>query len=121
MVGVSLLAALAALRLRPALARALGEHGATLLAVLAYLVIVVAAGLALPGVQEVPADFPASTLWRFREASVGMQMVLWATIGLVFAATAQRAMSGRTILPRLPRAGRPAAPSGAPGRRDRAA
>ena len=34
-------------------------------------------------------NFPATTLWRFREASVGMQAVMWATIGLVFAAAAR--------------------------------
>jgi hypothetical protein len=29
-----------------------------------------------------------------------MQLVIWTTIGLVFAATAERVMTGRTILPR---------------------
>ena len=39
-------------------------------------------------------DFPATTLWRFREASLGMQAVLWTTIGVVFAVAAQRVMVG---------------------------
>ena len=104
MFAISILAAMAAARLRPALRRRLDGHTATGLAVLAYLAIVVAGGLALPGVTEVPADFPATTLWRFREASVGLQATLWATIGVLFASSAQRVMTGRPVLPRRPRA-----------------
>ena len=72
-----------------------------------YLLVVVIAGLLLPSVNEVPKTFPAVTLYRFREASIGMQAVLWTTIGLVFAATAERVMTGRARVPRR----RPAAPA----------
>lgn len=110
MLAISVLAAVAATRLRPALARRAGEGAGTGLALLAYVALVVAAGLVLPGVHEVPRDFPATTLWRFREASIGMQAVLWATVGAVFAWAAERVMAGRPVLPRrraLPaRAGR---------------
>ena len=96
MLACSLLAALAAVRVRVALARRWpGGGGATLAACGVYLVVVLAAGLALPGVHEVPRAFPAETLWRFRQASVGMQLVLWGTIGLAFAGAAQRAMRAR--------------------------
>ena len=61
--------------------------------------IVLGAGLVLPGVHEIPAGFPAGTLFRFREATVGMQAVLWTTIGLVFAGLAPRVMAGLPILP----------------------
>jgi hypothetical protein len=101
MIAISVLAAVAAARLRPVLAtRWRDGHAATLGAAAAFLVVVVAAGLALPSVHEIPRDFPATTLWRFREASVGMQGVLWATIGLVFGPAAQRVMHGRPVLPR---------------------
>ena len=100
MVAISVLSAVAAARLRPALARRWGGHNANLGAVLAFLAVVVVAGLALPSIQETPADFPATTLWRFREASVGMQAVLWLTIGLVFAQLAQRVMAGKPTLTR---------------------
>lgn len=100
MVAISILAAVAAVRLRTVLSRRVAGSSATLLAGVSYLVVVVAAGLALPGIHELPDDFPATTLWRFREASVGMQAVLWTTIGLVFAATAQRVMAGKSIWPR---------------------
>jgi predicted cobalt transporter CbtA len=100
MMGSSLAAALAAVRVRAALARRIDGGGATLLALALYLAVVVVAGLALPGVHEVPRGFPAETLWRFRESSIGMQAVMWTTIGLVFAGGAQRAMTGRRIVPR---------------------
>lgn len=112
MVAISILAAIAAGRLRPALIQRLGSHGATLAALVAYVGVIVGAGVALPGIHEVPATFPATTLWRFREASVGMQAVLWTTIGVIFASTARRIMTGQPILSRHPRASGPA-PAGA--------
>jgi hypothetical protein len=100
MILISLLAAVAAVRLRGLLAERWSASTATLLAGGGYLLVVVVAGWALPPVQEVPKAFPAVTLYQFREASIGMQAVLWTTIGLVFAGTAQRVMTGQTILPR---------------------
>jgi hypothetical protein len=99
MIAISGLAALAALRLRTLLAARRAPGTATLAAGAAYLAIVVAAGLALPGIHEVPADFPAVTLWRFREASIGMQAVMWTTVGLVFAALAPRVLAGEPLWP----------------------
>ena len=112
MVAISILAAVAAARLRVVLARRGSAAVATGVAVASYLVVVIGAGLALPGIHEVPRSFPATTLWAFREASVGMQLVMWSAIGLAFAATAPRVMAGKTILPRRPSARREvAAPS----------
>jgi len=34
-------------------------------------------------------------LWRFRVASLGTQLVLWAGIGLLFGALAERSLVGR--------------------------
>jgi predicted cobalt transporter CbtA len=93
MVSISVLAGIAAMRLRASLRGRLDGSVATGLAVAAYLVIVLAAGLAMPGVHEVPKLFPATTLWDFRLASVGMQLTMWTTLGLVFAVAAQRAMT----------------------------
>jgi hypothetical protein len=109
MIAVSVLCAVAAARLRPLLLRRMDGYAATVVAVAAYLAAVVGAGVALPGVHELPADFPAGALWRFREASVGLQAMLWATIGAVFAVTAQRVMTGRPMLALRPRRAAPAA------------
>ena len=100
MIVCSLLAAVAALRIRAWLAGRRDATTATVVAGLSYLAVVVAAGLILPGIHEVPRNFPATTLWRFREASIGMQAVLWATIGVVFSVAAQRVMAGEPVLRR---------------------
>jgi hypothetical protein len=100
MIGISLLAAVAASRARPALVARFGTVTANVGAGLLYVVIVLVAGLALPSIREIPGDFPATALWAFREASLGMQAVIWLTIGLVFAPLAERAMSGQPILGR---------------------
>ena len=47
------------------------------------------AALALPPVDEVPVNFPASVLWNFRLASIGARAVLWAALGLIFGAMTQ--------------------------------
>ena len=59
--------------------------------------VVVAGGLALalPGVQEVPRDFPAPLLWEFRLSSLGTQAVLWASLGVGFGIATMRAAAGR--------------------------
>ncbi|MGH2712898.1 MAG: CbtA family protein [Thermoleophilaceae bacterium] len=52
--------------------------------------------LALPGVQEVPPDFPAPLIWEFRLSSLGTQAVLWAVLGIGFGIASHRA-SGRPV------------------------
>jgi hypothetical protein len=119
MLSISILAAVAAARLRPVLERWLGAERATPLAVAVFGVLVVGAGLALPGAgTEIPANFPADTLWRFREASVGMQLVLWTTVALIFAPAAQRVLTGQPFS-RPGARGRAGRRGPAPGRRGR--
>ncbi|MFT4013702.1 MAG: CbtA family protein [Paracoccus sp. (in: a-proteobacteria)] len=57
---------------------------------LAYLVLVLAAAMALPAINEVPADFPGDLLWQFRSVSLIVSAVLWAGIGLLFGLLAER-------------------------------
>lgn len=93
LIAISILAALVALGLYRHLRARWSPTAAALGAVVAYAVLVVAAAVALPGVDEVPASFPASLLWSFRLASLGTQLVLWATLGFGFAVAAQRFMN----------------------------
>lgn len=65
---------------------------------LAFAVVVSAAGALLPTFDEVPDGFPAQTLWDFRVASLGTQVVLWATIAVAFAALLQRATNRATAV-----------------------
>lgn len=91
MIAISLAAMIAASMLRLRLLARHGPWNAFLIAAGAYLIVVVIVGLALPPVNEVPAEFPAVVLWRFRIASLGAQVIMWMTLGLVFGALAERA------------------------------
>jgi hypothetical protein len=95
MIAISLAAMIAAGTLRLRLLARHGPWNAFLIAAGAYLIVVVVVGVALPPVNEVPAEFPAVVLWRFRIASAGAQLITWTTIGLLFGAAAERALALR--------------------------
>ena len=90
MIAISLAAMIAAGMLRLRLLPRYGEWNAALIAGAAYLIIVIGVGLALPPINEVPEQFPAVVLWQFRIASLGAQLIMWASIGLVFGALTER-------------------------------
>jgi predicted cobalt transporter CbtA len=100
MLAFSVAAMIAASVLRKRLAGRLGGWNAGLIAAGGYRVAVIVVARILPGINEVPDGFPAVVLWQFRVASFGMQLIMWATLGLVFGALTERAMAGqRTRLP----------------------
>ncbi len=101
MIAISLAAMIAAGMLRLRLVARYGAWNAALIAGGAYLIVVLAVGLALPAVNEVPAEFPAVVLWQFRIASLGAQLIMWATIGLVFGALTERAVTMTRTEPRV--------------------
>ncbi|MGW1031304.1 CbtA family protein [Streptomyces antibioticus] len=90
MMVLSVLLALAATLLGKRLAPRLGTWYATVAAVAAFALAVGLAYAFLPVVNEVPGDFPATVLWRFRISALAMQTTLWAGFGLVFGELAQR-------------------------------
>jgi predicted cobalt transporter CbtA len=64
-----------------------------------YIVVIAIAQTILPDIQEVPDNYPALTLYRFRMANLGIQAVIWTTIGLLFGYLTERSMqAGRAIL-----------------------
>jgi predicted cobalt transporter CbtA len=77
------------------LKRRLGVWNATLAAAAVFILVIAAVQLLLPDVNEVPEDFPAVVLWRFREASLGLQIVLWTGIGLGFGWLTERSVNQR--------------------------
>ena len=93
MIAISILAAVAAVRIRRHLADRLGGWNATIVAAGAFLAVIAAAQLILPAVHETPAGFPADVLYRFRLASLGINLTLWTAIGLGFGAAAQRLLA----------------------------
>ncbi|WP_067858469.1 CbtA family protein [Nocardia shimofusensis] len=65
--------------------------------VLAFVAVTAVGYVLLPGVDEVPADFPPSLLWQFRVSSLAVSATLWAALGLGFAALTD--IAGRTRTP----------------------
>jgi len=55
-----------------------------------YLVIVCVAGFLFPTVNEVPDGFSAMLLWKFRVASLGIHLVMWTALGLIFGLVVER-------------------------------
>jgi len=55
-----------------------------LIGVGAYGVLVLAAMVVLPPVDEVGSDFPADVLWDFRTGSLATQLAVWASLGFIF-------------------------------------
>lgn len=94
MIAISLIAMLAAVSLKRLSEKRLGRWNATVAGGIAFLVLIGIAQLALPSINEVPAEFPASTLWQFRVASLGIQAVLWTVIGLLFGELTDRSVRG---------------------------
>jgi predicted cobalt transporter CbtA len=94
MVAISILAAVCGARVRRGLLSRADAAIAAAGGAAAFLVVVGAAALALPAAEAVPAGFPAGTLWDFRVASLGVQLVLWAVLGLGLAIGANRVMRG---------------------------
>ncbi|MCV7410907.1 cobalt transporter [Mycobacterium florentinum] len=107
MVLVSVLLAIAAVWLAGRLADRFGVWNGRLLAAGAYLVALVVVTELLPTVDETPGPlrdasgaiiypgFPADVLYEFRVLSLGTQLLLWVSIGLVFATLAGRLLGER--------------------------
>jgi predicted cobalt transporter CbtA len=85
----------------------LGAWNATLVAGASYVVAMAVVFLILPTIDETPGPlrddagtivfdgFPADDMYEFRLFSLGTQVVMWLTIGLVFGALASRLLDGR--------------------------
>ena len=95
MVLISLIAMVAAGKLRLSVLDRLGAWNAALLAGAFYLGVVLMAGQLLRGIDEVPDGFPAVVLWQFRVASAGAQLIMWTSIGLLFGLLAERLLTRR--------------------------
>ena len=93
MIAVSVAAVVGAIVLHTKLARRTDGWTAGLAALAGYVLIIGVTAALLPGIDEVPADFPASVLWHFRIASMGLQLVMWSTFGIAFGYAAERLLA----------------------------
>jgi hypothetical protein len=93
MIALSVTAMVAAIALKRLIVLQFGEWNATLLAAASYLILVAVAGFLLPTINEVPDALPAVVLWRFRIASIGAQLIMWGTLGVLFGSLTERVFS----------------------------
>ena len=101
MIAISIIATVASFSLRRSLVERIGLWNATLTGAAAFAVLIAIAYLALPAVNEVPEGFPAQVLWQFRLASLGIQLILWCGMSLLFGTLTERALAvdARRIVP----------------------
>jgi len=84
MMAASIASTIGAWALGRLIARRHGPWNGCVGALLAYLAVLTVVFQVLPPINEVPGNFPAVTLWNFRVASAGLQVVLWGGVGLIF-------------------------------------
>ncbi len=101
MILISVAALGLAIVIAPSLAARFGNWNGALLAAVVFIVIIVVAQVLLPDINEVPEQFPAVVLWHFRIVSLGIQLILWATFGLLFGVLAERVLETRNNFTRL--------------------
>ena len=111
MVALSAAALVGAVYLGRRLVARLGAWNATVAATGAYVLAVATLMFILPTIEETPGPlvdesgtiifggFPADVLYEFRLYSLGTQIVIYATIGLVFAELVSRLLGERTKVP----------------------
>ncbi|MFF7188238.1 CbtA family protein [Streptomyces sp. NPDC008222] len=97
MMLLSVFLAIAATILGKRLAPRLGNWYATVVAVVGFAVLIGLAYAFLPVVNEVPKDFPATLLWRFRLSALAIQLVLWGGFGLLFGELAERQLNPKPV------------------------
>jgi predicted cobalt transporter CbtA len=84
LIAVSIAAMVFSLQMRRGFAKRFGEWDGSLLAAALFVVVVGVVAHFLPVVDEVPAGFPVTLMWKFRVAALEIQAVLWGTLGLGF-------------------------------------
>ncbi len=106
-VGLSALLMVAALYLGNQLRPKLGTWNATLAAGGAYIVAMAIVLLVMPNIDETPGPivddagvivlggYPARDLYEFRLGTLGTQVIIWTTIGLVSAALLSKLLDGK--------------------------
>jgi hypothetical protein len=74
------------------LAQRAGPRLSAAIAAAAFIAIVAAGYTVMPDIGEIPEQFSSDALWKFRAAALGTQLLLWATLGVVFGALSARVL-----------------------------
>ena len=97
MMTITVLAGIGAAVLARQLEPKLGGWNGTIVAIAVAGLVVLGAAWLMPNINEVGRDFPATTLWTFRTASIETQFVLWAVLGIAFSTLTARAAAPRRV------------------------
>ncbi|HVJ43701.1 MAG TPA: CbtA family protein [Dongiaceae bacterium] len=100
MMAISVVAMFNAVVVARKLARRFGLWNGAVITGLAYIAVIAVAQLILPPVNEVPETFAAVVLWQFRLGSLGIHLVLWTVLGLVFGVLTERSFAAQSRLGR---------------------
>lgn len=95
MMALGVLATTAAVIVCRRLVPRLGAWNAITVTAVGHAVLLAVVYRLTPKPDAVPEHFPATVLWNFRIASLGVQLVLWATIGLLFGYLTERSVARR--------------------------
>lgn len=95
MMAISVVAMFNSVVVARKLAHRLGLWNGAIIAGLAFVVIIGVVQLILPTINEVPENFSAVVLWQFRLGSLGIHVVLWACLGLLFGYLTERSFAAR--------------------------
>ncbi|OWV87393.1 hypothetical protein ATY75_03540 [Rhizobium sp. N122] len=95
MIVVSLAALIAAVVLSRRLSERFGHWNGAIIAGIAYFVFIGLVLYLLPPINEVPENFSAMVLWRFRTTTLAMHAILWATLGLAFGVLAEKRLAAK--------------------------
>jgi predicted cobalt transporter CbtA len=84
LIALSIVSMVLAIKIRRYFSTRYGTWNSSLLAVVFFVIFMSIVFRFLPEIDEVPAGFPVTLMWRFRIAALEIQAVLWATLGLLF-------------------------------------
>jgi hypothetical protein len=95
MIVVSVAALIAAIAFARSLAPRFGIWNGAIIAGVAYIVFIGLVQYLLPPINEVPENYSAMVLWRFRTTSLGMHVVLWSVLAAVFGMLAEKRLASQ--------------------------
>jgi len=100
MIVVSVAALIAAIAFARSLAARFGIWNGAIIAGVAYIVFIGLVQYLLPPINEVPENYSAMVLWRFRTTSLGMHVVLWSVLAAVFGMLAEKRLASQSAVGR---------------------
>ncbi len=98
MIVVSIASLIAAVAIARSLTARYGLWNAAIIAGVLFVVFIGLVEYLLPPINEVPENFSAMVLWRFRTTTLGMHMILWLVLGLAFGALAEKRLGAKSGL-----------------------